>query len=80
MPWPRLSAPFDAGFADQSQFTKAFQRVTGSTPRAYRAGTHRCNPRTRLRPDTPAAATVSPASAQPSLPGARPRNPPPASL
>jgi len=35
---------FDAGFADQPHFTRAFKRETGLTPGAYRALLRRCFP------------------------------------
>jgi AraC family transcriptional regulator len=33
---PLVDIALDVGFADQAQFTRAFRRVTGATPRAYR--------------------------------------------
>lgn len=37
-PEPLVEIALDVGFADQAQFTRAFRRVTGITPRAYRRG------------------------------------------
>jgi AraC-like DNA-binding protein len=38
---PLVDIALDVGFADQAQFTRAFRRVTGATPRAYRQAARR---------------------------------------